>query len=86
MNKVKCSEQVRDSRGWSSYQCSRNAIVERNGKPFCRQHDPEYIKQRDAERKAGLEAKQCSKCGSTPRPWWNYCPMCGTKYPPRKEV
>ena len=80
---TQCSERVYDKGGWHKYQCSRNAVVERDGKPFCKQHDPEYIKQRDSEKETRRKAIQCPKCHSTPKPWWNYCPICGTKYPNR---
>ncbi len=39
-----CSAKVwEDSRWPSSHQCSRKAVVEREGKRYCKVHDPEYI-------------------------------------------
>lgn len=36
---------------WSSHsRCQRRGTVEREGKLYCRQHDPEAVKQRNAER------------------------------------
>lgn len=38
-----CERVVSGSNGWrSTYKnCSRAAVVERHGKPYCRQHDPD---------------------------------------------
>jgi hypothetical protein len=36
--------------GWRDHGCSRKAAVERDGKGYCRQHDPEAVKAREAER------------------------------------
>jgi len=42
----RCSARVSiDS--WRFGQCSRKAIVERDGKWYCKIHDPEYIKTKD---------------------------------------
>jgi uncharacterized Zn finger protein (UPF0148 family) len=45
--KVKCSEIVRT---WPSGNCSRNAVVERDGKPYCTIHDPVRVAEKRAER------------------------------------
>lgn len=36
--------------GYRPFQCSRNATIERNGKWYCKQHDPEAIKERQLRR------------------------------------
>ena len=79
--KERCSETVYDSTGFGHfYQCSRSAVVERDGKPYCKIHDPEYIKRKDAERQAKYEASNCKHCGSHfYHHFYSYCPMCGTK-------
>lgn len=47
MSEKRCSATVAGDRIiWTPQQCSRNATVERNGKAFCGQHDPERVKAR----------------------------------------
>ena len=75
---TQCSARV-DFDAWRTGQCSRNAIIDRDGKSYCKIHDPEYIKQKDAKRQAKYESGNCRKCGGHPKPWWAYCPYCGTK-------
>ncbi len=38
-------------------QCSRNGTVQREGKWYCWQHDPEAKKKRDAEKRANWDKK-----------------------------
>lgn len=48
--KGKCSQMVYDSSGYGAFHphpCKRNAIVEIDGKLYCKIHDPEYIKRKD---------------------------------------
>lgn len=47
----RCSETIIDR--FHSYGCTRRAVVERKGKGYCRQHDPEAIA---ARRKAATDA------------------------------
>lgn len=58
----RCQKQVwdRDSH-WGSYQCSRRGVVERDGKLYCKQHDPEAVKARQAERDAKAGARYAAK-------------------------
>ena len=52
-DKIECSERVYPNEQWGSFyphQCKKTAIVERNSKWYCKLHDPEYRKQKDAER------------------------------------
>jgi len=50
--KPPCSEQVWSSGYWGHRPCTRNGVVERDGKWYCRQHDPEAVKRRSEERTA----------------------------------
>ena len=75
----KCSETVwRDT--WHKGQCSRPVTVTIDGKPYCAIHNPEYIKQKEAKKKAKYEAGNCKKCSyHFPYSFYAYCPCCGTK-------
>lgn len=82
MDLGQCSVRVSPNTRWGAFQqyrCSKKAVVVRDGKPYCKIHDPEYIKQKDVEREAKRRAKGCLKCGWDLRRWWSYCPHCGTK-------
>lgn len=58
MAKHKCSEKVPEGgRSVSFYPCQRPATVQRDGKWYCWQHDPEYVAKKTAERRAGWQAK-----------------------------
>ncbi len=77
-----CSVRVAPNTQWGAFQlyrCTKKAVVTRDGKPYCKIHDPEYRKQKDAEREAKRKAKGCSKCGGVLQRWWSYCPSCSTK-------
>ena len=77
-----CSVKVTPNTQWGAFQthqCNNKVVVERDGNPYCRIHDPEYIKQKDAEREAMRKAKGCQTCGRDLKRWWTYCPYCGTK-------
>jgi hypothetical protein len=81
---MKCEERVWDSKSWYSSQCTRNAIVERNGKHYCKIHDPEYIKDKVEKQNQAYESMKCKGCGINPfdTTWsrtFKYCPYCGTK-------
>ena len=43
-----CQTSIYQDRG-SSYQCSIKPIVERDGKLYCKIHNPEYIKEKHAK-------------------------------------
>lgn len=75
----RCSANVsRDA--WHYGRCGRNAVVERDGKPYCKIHDPEYIEAKDRKRQAKYEANNCKSCGFHFRhDFYGYCPLCGTK-------
>jgi len=48
--KVGCSEKVHDAFGVGFHLCSRVGRVERDGKWYCSQHDPCYVKKRREQR------------------------------------
>lgn len=45
---AKCSEKIYHSRGnwFDETLCPKLAVIECDGKPYCKIHDPEYIKER----------------------------------------
>lgn len=48
---TRCSEQVYDSFGFGNYsQCKKKAVVIRNDKPYCKIHDPEYVRDKRGKR------------------------------------
>jgi hypothetical protein len=49
------------SSGFRSHQCARNGVVERDGKFYCKQHDPVAVRQRDADRSAAWDAQWAAK-------------------------
>jgi len=74
-----CSEEVWFD-NWHKSQCSKKVVVERDGKPYCKIHDPEYIRVKEAKRKASYEAGNCKNCSHHFQYYfYSYCPMCGTK-------
>lgn len=44
----RCCESVYGD--WHSHRCSRKGIVLREGKKYCKQHDPELVKEKDDRR------------------------------------
>ena len=58
-----CSKQIpNDSWGFYYHSCSKKAVVERDGKLYCKIHDPEYIqaKQEKANVKWQKESREIS--------------------------
>lgn len=54
--KQRCCKMVHDEgRSVGFHQCSRTAKIERDGKHYCAQHDPEAVKQRDTTQRAKWE-------------------------------
>ncbi len=77
-----CSVRVAPNTQWGAFQqhqCYKKATIIRDGKPYCKIHDPEYIKQKDTKMEATRKANGCQSCGRGLRRWWNYCPHCGSK-------
>ncbi len=64
---------------WHKGGCSNPATIERDGKPYCAIHDPEYIKAKETKRQARYEANSC-RCGyHFLEDFYRYCPLCGVK-------
>ena len=84
-----CSVKVSPNTTWGSFHqhpCSKKAVVERDGKWYCKVHDPEYIKQKDEERAAKRAINDCEnpncryqfRTGGYEK-FYKYCPFCGVK-------
>ena len=54
--KVRCSQSVAGANLWGR-KCSRTTTVERDGKPYCTQHDPVAVAERRETNRAAWEAK-----------------------------
>jgi|WetSurMetagenome_2_1015567.scaffolds.fasta_scaffold981699_1 hypothetical protein len=52
-----CSQQVYDSGGFHSHQCSRAAKIFRKGKGYCSIHDPVKVEEKRAARNAKWDAE-----------------------------
>ncbi len=52
---TKCSAQVFD--GWICRPCSKGAVVEHDGNPYCKIHDPKYIEEKIIKRNARWKAE-----------------------------
>jgi hypothetical protein len=64
MKMEKCSERVMGEGQWGAFhthQCKNKAVVERDGKWYCRIHDPEYVKEKRQKRFAEKDAQQKKK-------------------------
>jgi len=51
----RCSQRVPGSGPWGvfhQHQCEKKAVIERDGKLYCKIHDPEYIEAKNTERTA----------------------------------
>ncbi len=58
----RCSARCYDPTGFGHYYpCTRKAVVERDGKPYCKVHDPEYIGAKNAERTAKFNKRWAEK-------------------------
>lgn len=57
MEKMKKRCQATFMDGYHSRQCSRSACIEREGKVYCKQHDPVAVKARDDARSAKWQAR-----------------------------
>ena len=55
MEKHQCSVRVFGDRGFH-WQCERKAIIERDGKLYCKIHDPEYVKAKNIKLQAKWDA------------------------------
>lgn len=57
-NLGKCCECAHDNYGVSFHPCTRNASIVRNGKPYCKQHDPERLAEQNRIRQAKWDAER----------------------------
>jgi hypothetical protein len=74
MEQQKCSATVYPNDKWGAFhphQCEKGAVVQRNGKWYCKIHDPEYIEKKQVEKgkrwdkeheQRMLERKAASAC------------------------
>ena len=46
----RCCADVYDINGWHSHKCDRKASIERNGKFYCKTHDPVAINEKKAKK------------------------------------
>lgn len=44
--------------GFRSHRCTRNGVVERDGKFYCKKHDPVAVRQRDDARRVAWAAER----------------------------
>ena len=58
--KEQCSQTVFGER-CDSWTCRKNAVVNRDGKPYCKIHNPEYIKARDIKQRAKWDAEMAKE-------------------------
>lgn len=56
-----CSKKVHSPGSWGGYPCARKATIERDGKWWCWQHDPEAVEARHAERLVKQNAEWAAK-------------------------
>lgn len=61
MSTIGCAQQVFDSQSYNRYPCARDGTVERDGKWYCWQHDPEAIKKRNDDRVTRLNTEWAGK-------------------------
>jgi hypothetical protein len=58
MSEIKrCCSTVRTGGGFNRHQCTRNAKVERDGKPYCGSHDPVLMREKANKRFDDWKAK-----------------------------
>lgn len=60
----RCCVRVTGSSVWHKYPCSRTAKVERNGKWYCGQHDPEAVKRRQEKSEQRWNEKQTEEAAA----------------------
>lgn len=52
LDPTRCQVRVYGNRDVFGHQCNNKPVVTRKGKLYCKIHDPEYIKQKDAKQRA----------------------------------
>lgn len=60
---TQCSKRIYSGQRWDimGHPCSRKAVVERDGKAYCRQHDPEVERLRRAKQEAEYQARRAEQ-------------------------
>lgn len=56
-----CSAQAYHGQGGGWYACSRKAKLERDGKSYCTQHDPERVAAKNAEKRARWKTEDAAR-------------------------
>jgi len=57
----RCSERVSYDSWGHTHQCENKAVVVRDGKQYCKIHDPEYIKEKEAKHTAKFNKEWADK-------------------------
>jgi rubrerythrin len=84
---TKCCQKVSDGTRFGSYnpsQCKGKPFVERDGKTFCKRHDPVRREEKYQAKLKQDHADDCKQCGHhfygrLEKGFFKFCPMCGTK-------
>lgn len=58
---ARCQSRVVSEGGFHTHQCQNKPVITRDSKPYCKIHDPEYIKAKDAKRRAKWDEKWVNK-------------------------
>jgi len=61
LNPNRCQTRVYGTRDVVGYQCNNKPVVTRDGKLYCKIHDPKYLKEKDARRRAKLEREDLKR-------------------------
>ena len=56
----RCQRTIFEGRG-VNYQCTKKPTIERDGKLYCKIHDPEYIKAKQAEWQATFDKERAER-------------------------
>ena len=84
---TKCCKLVMDGTRFGSFnpsQCSGKPYVERDGKTYCKRHDPVRLEEKYQEKLKKIHADDCKVCkhpftGYYEKNFYKFCPICGTK-------
>ncbi len=56
----RCQRTIFEDRGFN-YQCTKKPVIERDGKLYCKIHDPEYIKEKQVKWRAMFDKEQAER-------------------------
>ena len=84
---TKCCVKVSDDSRYESFnphQCSGKPFIERDGKTYCKRHDPVRREEKYQEKLKTVHANDCKQCGHGFHGYYElqcfkFCPICGTK-------